>query len=298
MKIIIYVVCHNARSEAVARSLAAKYRYLKVHRIPDPQSHLFEAKMFVTELPRLLSEWSAADYVGLLSYSFEQKQPNTLERKLRAIEAGRYDFIPFCAGAHLDNIEKLHNTSVASVFYQTAAAAGLQVQGPMCYFNSWACRASFMKAYIQWFTIKWLPKLEAHPLVWKDASYKNGRMSREALLQVSRGRSDKFTCHSFVNERIVHAYFRSVKATMPAIILKAFYGVKGMDMDVYRRLVLISGQPFKVDNATMGRDPAPGKVKALHVEFVHENGVLQKLDIQEGTTAALPWFADYRGPHI
>jgi hypothetical protein len=284
MKIIIYVVCHGDASEAVARQLAIKYPELVPYRMPNPQSHLFEARMFTTELLKMMAYWASADYVGMVSYAIEKKDGN-IKAHLDILKQGLYDFVPLLPSKH-DHLGG-HSTFVRRVLEDTANKLGLKTNSmPVCFCNAWTTRPVYMRQYIQWFSRVWLPTLERHPFVWKDAKYKSN-MTRERLLEISGGRSDKYACHPFCNERIVWAYFRSIAAKSPAYLVDAKYGA-GKTVRVHEQVLKASGQALVVTNATMGSDPIVGTIKTLSVHYMDERGMLSTLQASEGSTLQMP----------
>lgn len=285
--IVIYVTCHNDASEAIAKRLAIKYPCLRPLRLPkESQSHLFEGVMFTAQLPRLLYEWASADYVGIVSYQVERKA-GSIARQIRLVESGLYDFVPLFVKDHMTYA--MHSPAVRKVLEDTARVAGLlqSVEGPTCYANCWVTRTTFMRLYLDWFNGTWLPALERHPLVWSDASY-GGSLRRETLLQLSRGRSQKYSCHPFVNERIVYAFFRSIGAKVPGYLLEATCGkVLGILPASAKDTVLkFSGRPL-----TVGRDTCAG---TLRIRYIDERGHLQVQIIENGVTAEMPNVQDYR----
>jgi hypothetical protein len=73
------------------------------------------------------------------------------------------------------------------------------------------------------------------------------------------------------------------------VILKALYGVPSQQADVkdkLRSLVADGKSQFEITNGLSGKDPAPGKVKSLELEYTI-NGVVKKQTLKEHETCYL-----------
>jgi hypothetical protein len=70
------------------------------------------------------------------------------------------------------------------------------------------------------------------------------------------------------------------------VILRAFYGVSGRNVDVTDRLrdIARSNAVFRMGNSTFGVDPAPGQVKVLRIYARGPRGDSQMFEYREGST--------------
>jgi hypothetical protein len=70
------------------------------------------------------------------------------------------------------------------------------------------------------------------------------------------------------------------------VILRAFYGVPGRNVDVTNRLrdIAHSNAVFRMGNSTFGVDPAPGVVKTLRIWARGPRGDTRMFEYREGST--------------
>jgi hypothetical protein len=70
------------------------------------------------------------------------------------------------------------------------------------------------------------------------------------------------------------------------VILRAFYGVPGGNVDVTHRLRETAREnvSFRMGNSTFGIDPAPGQVKVLRIFARGPNGDVRMFEYREGST--------------
>jgi hypothetical protein len=79
------------------------------------------------------------------------------------------------------------------------------------------------------------------------------------------------------------------------VILRAFYGVHGRNVDVTQRLreLARANAVFRMGNSTFGVDPAPGVVKMLHIFARGPNGDTRMFEYREGSTVDGSIFAGW-----
>jgi len=206
MKIRIYVLCYDDRTEALAKERFGYYDWARIFRIPV-QTHLFEGVMFQTYLMEMYSEWKDMDYVGTVSYKLPEKVPFQKFVNLIA-NAGSHDAVFF--KVFPSDLFHLHSPVLKNVYndvyLQTMPFRLTAKVKRYASYNYWMARPHVMLEYIQFFNTKWLPALEDHPRVWEPAGYQTpAPLSPEQLLELTK-RVPWYPCHPFVNERLPYRY--------------------------------------------------------------------------------------------
>jgi hypothetical protein len=81
------------------------------------------------------------------------------------------------------------------------------------------------------------------------------------------------------------------------MILRAYYGVPGRNLDVTDRLRELARQDlvFRMGNSTFGVDPAHGVVKTLRIWARGPNGQVRMFEYREGSTVDGSVFTGWRG---
>ncbi len=81
------------------------------------------------------------------------------------------------------------------------------------------------------------------------------------------------------------------------VILRAFYGVPGRNVDVTDRLRELARRDlvFRMGNSTFGIDPAHGEVKTLRIFARGPNGETRMFEYREGSTVDGSAFSGWRG---
>lgn len=206
VKIRIYVLCYDDRTEALANERFGHFEWARIFRIPV-QTHLFEGVMFQTYLMEMYSEWKNMDYVGTISYKLPEKVPFQNFLDLLS-NAGNHDAVFFkmvpsdLFHVHSPVLKRVYD----DVYRKTMPlrlSATIKRYG---FYNYWMTRPSIMIDYIHFFNSKWLPLVENHPLVWENAGYQTpSPLSPDQLLNLTK-RVSWYPCHPFVNERIPYRY--------------------------------------------------------------------------------------------
>lgn len=205
MKIRIYVLCYDDRTEALAKERFGYYEWARIFRIPV-QTHLFEGVMFQTYLMGMYSEWKDMDYVGTISYKLPEKVPFQefldLLSNARSHDAVFFRVVPSdLFNLHADVLKRVYD----DVYRQTMPfrlTARIKRYG---FYNYWMAKPKVMVEYIQFFNTVWLPSVEKHPLVWENVGYKAPTLNSEQLLTLTK-RVPWYPCHAFVNERLPYRY--------------------------------------------------------------------------------------------
>jgi hypothetical protein len=83
----------------------------------------------------------------------------------------------------------------------------------------------------------------------------------------------------------------------PYVILRAYYGIPGSNVDVTDRLRAIARDNliFRMGNSTFGIDPAHGNVKTLRIWARGPNGDVRMFEYREGSTVDGGIFSGWRG---
>jgi hypothetical protein len=239
-KRVIYITCHDDVSEQKARETFGKYDWARVYRIPEEsQSHLMESVMYTTELMKVYDEWKDAEFVGTLSYSAADKfdwylknqektyNISTFVKTVKQIETTsslNYDVVGFvvnmgsrmytdpimkdifCKSAYETGI--LERTPIYSV-KSRKIELGYMLEGIFFIHNYWMTSPACMLSYIKFFNQMWLPTIEKQQNIWYNSNYNNGRVSKEKLLKLSRGRADYWPYHPMISELLPIVYFKS-----------------------------------------------------------------------------------------
>jgi hypothetical protein len=81
------------------------------------------------------------------------------------------------------------------------------------------------------------------------------------------------------------------------VILRAYYGVPGRNVDVTQRLRELAQRDlvFRMGNSTFGIDPAHGEVKTLRIFARGPNGQVRMFEYREGSTVDGSVFSGWRG---
>lgn len=205
---IIYVICYNDESEKIANEQFSKYEWARVLRLEE-QNHLFEGIVYTKYLLELYNEWKDHDFVGTISYSILKKIPESrLIHIVDTIRSESHDAAFF----HVDSSDWFycHPGFVKAIYYQLVNDLLPPHSPPTNWglYSCWMAKPYLMLSYISFFNNIWLPKLEAHPEVWKNAEYGGGRLSKEHLLKLTKY-VEHYPCHAFINERLPYQYFSS-----------------------------------------------------------------------------------------
>jgi hypothetical protein len=205
---IIYVVCHNDESEKIANDQFSKYDWARVLRLKE-QNHLFEGVVYTTELLERYHEWKDHDFVGTISYSILKKVTEShMNHIVSAIRPELHDVAFF----HTDTSDWFycHPNFVKSIYYELVnnLLPRHLSANRWGFFSCWMAKPYLMVSYISFFNNIWLPRLEAHPDVWRNAEYGGGTLSKEHLLKLTK-RVEHYPCHPFINERLPFQYFSS-----------------------------------------------------------------------------------------
>jgi len=305
-RVCIFVLCHDDASEAAARAdFAAHAAWARVHRIPRAQqSHLFEGVMYSEALWALRSLWQAADFVGTVSYKLAAKANfSNFVARLSAADAAREDVVYFLPG-HGDPFSGHGNDrEFRALFQRLAAAAGLPPLPPAdhvwAFCNFWMATPSYMASFLRFFVETWLPLINAEPLVWADAHYRDASLPRAALEQLT-GRPH-YTQHAFLNERVTSVFF--ALATRARIgctpkLLRASVGAEWLDWarteNAMRGVAEAQGATllFSGGAQLLGHDPTPGFRKQLKVAWLDEHGAVKTSLVRQGEKIDLPRFSD------
>ena len=238
--IIIYVVCHDDRSVALANTIFSEYHWARIYRIPQEfQSDLFEGAMFKTELMKIYDEWKSADYVGLISYSlFGKVDTTSILDMINTSDPKTTDAVFFCGRNQLVNHAnvgkiltdcmltckiyeekcsvdtspklKFLNLPTANYKQQTTAKTILDniMNTDHAFCNSFMTKPIHMLSYIDFFVNIWIPSVESHPLINTDPEYISiGSHTTEHNNSKTNSKM-QYTHRPFVNERILIHHFK------------------------------------------------------------------------------------------
>jgi hypothetical protein len=202
MKVIVYVLCHDADTERQAREQWEHYSWARVYRMKK-RTELFESIVFKDELMELYDEWKDADYVGTVSHRCFRKFPDEKDYLLSKVANPSGNFvglIPPFPHPHY------HNDFMRMTFEHMLRRVGLKPSREWYFCNYWCCPPAVMKDYICWFNTVWLPVLYSTDGLWDDAKHYTPYAPPPAELIKHTGRP-YYTYHCFLNERVVSPFF-------------------------------------------------------------------------------------------
>ena len=183
-RIAVYVLFYDDNSQAAADKMCKAHPlWVRPHKLK--QTMLLENILYAETLRQLESEWVGCDFVGTIAAIGGPKKINNFEKLCKAFDA------------HCDGRVPLVDSTVDSLWLSAVTGAGLDGHPPVfkrafndlatdsgmsdmtnktfkstwCFCNFWLARPMRMREYITFFSDTWLPQLNAHPLVWSDATY-------------------------------------------------------------------------------------------------------------------------------
>jgi hypothetical protein len=222
MKLIIYILCYDDKTEQIANENFKEFDWARVYKLTN-QNHLFEGKFLSVDLFELYDEWKDADYVGTLSYkAFDKIDKAYAIQKINYLAHKIHDVVFFNVASRIClSYHREAGTLINNVFMKMISTTiprftdqkfGLRIGSKKiayCAFsNYFITRPHLMYQYITFFRYKWLPLLESQPEVWNNASY-DGKLTPDELLKLSNGKVSYYTYHAFINERLLYPYFQS-----------------------------------------------------------------------------------------
>lgn len=214
---VIYVLCFDDKSEAIAKTNFGKYAWARVLRIPT--TYILENVMYDTILKELSHEWENADYVGTIAYSAYDKMSeqdiDELEKFWKCTMALGFDVVPMCFGKEewgsmVDFAEICHP---GFKWLWTTWMEHLQMPPPPAkmktwYYNYWVATPQRMKEYMTFFArakglLDTLDDSDFQKRLWSDAKY-NKDITEE--LKKTFG-CKYYPFHCFLLERLSSHYF-------------------------------------------------------------------------------------------
>jgi hypothetical protein len=214
-QIIIYILCYDEETEMMANKSFKNFKWARIYRIKN-QSHLFENVLFQSELMDLYGEWKDKEYVGTLSYSALTKiDYNGLNNVISQAMTNQYDFIPFMS-TYNDNTcnSNIYLAQELKALKNNLFNFDKDFIPRYCWCNYWMARPQTMLSYIEFFNNKLLPYIENCEHVWDNVIYREGKLSRESLLALTK-RVPHYPFHPFMIERVVYLIFESIGAVSP-----------------------------------------------------------------------------------
>jgi hypothetical protein len=229
---IIYILCHDDKSEENAYEIFNKYDWARIYRIPEEsQTHLMESVMYTTELMKVYDEWKDATFVGTLSYSILDKLPwyrdstnfDKIVNQIETMSPLHYDVLgcvvrPNGLCSELPNLLKILtdvglNTRIINRIIPRYNILKNKVNSydfemKFIAHNYWMTTPKIMLDYITFFNQTLLPTMNSHPLIWEDSKYNNNILSKERLRLLSNGKIDYWPFHPMVAELIPRIYFK------------------------------------------------------------------------------------------
>jgi hypothetical protein len=203
MKVLVYVLFHNDETEARARKDFGKYSWVKLHRIQS--SKYCESIIF----PYLLLndiEWKTYDYVGIITYSFTDKQKKSyLKNVINSIHANIIDDNIDVIGLHgIKSKKTIFNSHpgieehLRSLIVQIGAVNSYNNLTGF-YNNYWIAKVHVFRSYLRFFDIAH-KLIENNPLLNSDSGYK--KTTNQNTL-ISNFGYPYYTWHPFICERLI-----------------------------------------------------------------------------------------------
>lgn len=211
LKIVVYVLCYDADTEAHARREFEGVPWARVMFIPTTM--YLEGAAYAHSLLRCRHEWADADYVGTLSWKAVQKLalphiPRVCARRpdadVIALLPGLYPLLeePMTSRPEFKDVWV---PLLCRLGYSAEDAASPDI--PTFYCNYWLCRPPWMDRYITFF-VQAKGLLDTWPRIqealWSDSDY-------EAQMPVERCRQiwgvPYYPFHPFVGERLPCFFF-------------------------------------------------------------------------------------------
>lgn len=151
----------------------------------------------------------SAEYVGMVTYSVTDKSKIFKTNLIRILENSTEDLIAFhpFPGERIDDVDKRHPNfmNIWKRLTEKLAVGSYECCDPMFFCNYWVAKPHVVIEY-QKFLKKAVEILESDPEVYDNAHYKEGKLSKERLVEICG--KPHYTYHPFVLERLICLFVR------------------------------------------------------------------------------------------
>ena len=227
-RVVVYVLCHDDASEAIARASFGAYPWAHPLRIPSTPYR--ETVVFDSLLAQRRDEWKDADYVGTLSWRAHWKirvpdiqaevDAECERRRLQGRPSSDVWALWPSPGTRLLEQATTCHPRFADVWCPLLRALGYddsQTRDPAVpafFGNYWMASPEWMERYMAFYTRAKLV-MDTDPglqdALWSDARY-GGAQSPERCLEIF-GRP-YYTHHAFIGERLPCFFFWAAGASV------------------------------------------------------------------------------------
>lgn len=231
--VLIYLIYHDDKSYNMIEKYK-DYPYIKL--FYNESTKYFESNIF-NYLNQNRQEWTGKDYIGIITYSFENKMKMDLDNIYNNIINNiynNYDLI-ILFDAKINLYQSFHG-KLCEIFNYTLHKFGFKMpfdyrKVPMFFCNYFITKTEWMAKYVN-FAIKYMEKLNdkndnfLQILLNSDIGYTvqlGAKLSEKELLQLTE--FPYYTHHSFLMERLPCLYFwkkHFVRITNNETIIQAY----------------------------------------------------------------------------
>lgn len=213
---LLYVFCYDQPSRLQAEKMTSLCDGIAKTIVLEGDRY-FESQIWRHKWRQMMKEddWESHDYVGMISYKYEQKTGNEILDIQRASkEQSEHDVIAFYDYDNdlLAHACHVHGNKFRSIWQELLrpffSDADINRRDlPSFYCNYWMAKPEWLRKYAEWVqtvmeSIDTRPELDA--LMFEDSKY-CGRMPKHQLLQVCG--KQHYTFHPFMFERLPCIYF-------------------------------------------------------------------------------------------
>lgn len=201
-------LCFHDGVEDQVQSVLYRHPYMIPYRLNSTRYYESEFFMNLTEIDE------SSEYVGMVTYSILYK-PCYKTNILKVLEKATEDIVAFhvLPGETIENTNR-HHPKFLDIWNRLVDKLGVSRSSPIRLFfcNYWVAKPHVLKEY-QAFIKRAAEILEEDPDVYEDACYKDGKLSKERLVEISG--KPHYTYHPFILERLpclfAHAHSFSVR---------------------------------------------------------------------------------------
>lgn len=220
MKVLVYVLYHNDKTESRARKQFGKYAWVRLHRIQSTkycESIIFPYLMLHPE------EWKDQDYVGIITYSFTDKQKKSyLKNVINSIHANIMDqYVDVVGLRGLRARKTIYNTHpgiephMRSLLTQLGVGSTLPSNRISAFYNNyWIAKVGVFQNYLNFYD-KAFKIMELMPELNQDSGYR--RITNPAELMANFGYYH-YTWHPFISERLICVFCAFYKLQVRVLI--------------------------------------------------------------------------------
>lgn len=221
MKILIYVLYYDSTSFDYVSKNYNHMRYA-LKPIPLHSTKYLENILYLEYLPTHSSEWESHDYVGSLSYRFNQKlNTGTIHRFLKSTcTSDVVYFLDYGIRKNVINRAEMSHPGFRNAWILLLTKAGFDKKDilndniPFLACNYWVAKPEWMERYIQ-FQQKLVKIIADDPILQQkldiNAHY-HGKITRTRLMMIFN--RPYYTLHPFIFERLPGFFFNYYKASI------------------------------------------------------------------------------------